>query len=357
MSAGDRVTLHVGTSKTGTTSIQHFLRANSDLLARHGLLYPRSPGRTRHMRLGLSIRSDEELARTSAWVVGDYPDPATFRRRFWRRLEREISERGLPRVLLSDEYLWRTRELGAVRAALERLTQDDLARVGVLVYLRRQDERLVSMYQQGVKSGETERLVTVARERRPEDYAARLSDWAGAVGPARLEVRRFERARFAGGNLHQDVLDALGLPLRAADMAVATARNESLAAEAVEYLRIYNLHRVENHGARPRMIDNRAVLPALMSQPGPTLTLPEAALADWFDLCAEANRAVARRYFGEDDLFGPPTRSSSTTTHQLLDPTRLDHYLDLTQVDAAERPAIRTIAEREAAAAGRSAGT
>lgn len=35
-----RVTLHIGTHKTGTTFIQHSLAANRDLLARHGVIYP-----------------------------------------------------------------------------------------------------------------------------------------------------------------------------------------------------------------------------------------------------------------------------------------------------------------------------
>ena len=40
------LTLHIGTGKTGTTSLQSFLRQNRPRLADAGWLYPRSPGRT-----------------------------------------------------------------------------------------------------------------------------------------------------------------------------------------------------------------------------------------------------------------------------------------------------------------------
>ena len=53
--------VHAGMGKTGTSSIQHFLRANETVLAQHGVLYPRSPGRRRHVRLGLFLTPDGEF--------------------------------------------------------------------------------------------------------------------------------------------------------------------------------------------------------------------------------------------------------------------------------------------------------
>src|SRR5215471_11213896 len=51
------VVLHVGMRKTGTSSIQFFLRDNREPLASRGVLYPTTPGRARHYRLSLSVKS------------------------------------------------------------------------------------------------------------------------------------------------------------------------------------------------------------------------------------------------------------------------------------------------------------
>jgi len=47
--------LHIGTGKTGTTSIQSFMNANRSRLAELGFLYPRTPGKVRHTRISLSV--------------------------------------------------------------------------------------------------------------------------------------------------------------------------------------------------------------------------------------------------------------------------------------------------------------
>lgn len=37
-------TLHIGTEKTGTTTLQSFLSKNRDALSKQGIIYPKSPG-------------------------------------------------------------------------------------------------------------------------------------------------------------------------------------------------------------------------------------------------------------------------------------------------------------------------
>ena len=47
----DECILHIGTEKTGTTSIQKFLATNRTLLKANGVLYPLSPGKVNHIGL------------------------------------------------------------------------------------------------------------------------------------------------------------------------------------------------------------------------------------------------------------------------------------------------------------------
>ena len=70
----DELVIHVGTDKTGTTSIQGFLRKNRAALAERGCLVPRSPGTTRHIRVGMFIMPDEDLVASQDWFRGEYGD-------------------------------------------------------------------------------------------------------------------------------------------------------------------------------------------------------------------------------------------------------------------------------------------
>src|ERR1700690_4476721 len=51
--------LHIGTEKTGTTSIQNFLSKNRPRLKKQGIIYPRSPGNQSQRDLTVYALGDE----------------------------------------------------------------------------------------------------------------------------------------------------------------------------------------------------------------------------------------------------------------------------------------------------------
>jgi hypothetical protein len=350
--------LHIGTGKTGTTSIQSFMNANRSRLAELGFLYPRTPGKVRHTRISLSVLPEENLDRAPAWHRQGFTSATEFRETVHRKLRRELARADLPNAILSDEALF-----GAKPVALDRIRQltDQLARsVKLVVYLRRQDDHLASRYQQVVKVGETRRLeerVRVLDLSGFYDYRAKLGRWEQAMGPATFAVRRFERASFADGSLHQDFLDTVGVDARADELEQVTQLNESLDAEAVELLRILNLFRVENEGARVGLIDNRKLVlglrSAIVADPGPTLTLSLPLLDEFMAQWEESNRAVARDFFDDPSgvLFRTPRKTSNITSNQVFDPARLDHYLELLELPEEMHAPLRRIVEREATTA------
>jgi hypothetical protein len=342
--------VHVGSGKTGTSSIQQFLRKNRDRLARLGTLVPRSPGDGRHVRLGLYIKSDDALDSRLSWRRTGFSSPAEFRADFRERLSAEITESGLPRVLMSDEGVYASSE-----EALGRLRDlaTDLARsLRLVVYLRRQDDFACSRYQQSVKTGCVLSLHDWLHDESTwlYDYAAWLDRFGQVLAPVDLVVRRFEREAFSGGSLLQDFVEAAGIDARAEDLAPVTSRNQSLDAESVEFLRLLNLHHVEEDGERPGLIDNRAVVPTLMkASAGPTLTLPDEVLDAFMARWEESNRAVATDVLGDQSgqLFRAPRKTRDTTTEQWLDPDRLPHFFELLELPEQMHAPLRRLAERE----------
>jgi hypothetical protein len=344
--------LHIGSGKTGTSSIQVLMHRNRDRLAKLGVLYPRTPGNVRHVRLGLFIRSDTELERQVSWRKQDLPSAAAFREEFERDLLAEFNDSRLPQALMSDEALYGSSHKSLTR--LRSLTDKISASLRVVVYLRRQDDHMVSRYQQVVKIGETRRLAERTRQldlSSTYDYYARLRAWRRLVEPTSIVVRRFERDSFVDGSLHQDFLDAAGIAARADDWEPVGMRNESLDAETVEFLRILNLYLVEHEGARAGVISHRKLVARLaQSSTGPTLTLPESVLDEFMDTWEKSNTAVAREFLGDArrPLFLAPRKTGNTTTEQHLDPARLDHFLALTELPEHMHAPLRSLVDQEA---------
>ncbi len=345
--------LHIGTGKAGSSSIQNFLRQNRDALFQLGVLLPQSPGQSRHARLSLFVKTDEELENSPEWRRQKQPDPAKFRKTFRRQLLTEIELSGAPRVMLSDEVLFGS-SVPALRR-LGRFTGRVADRLRVIAYLRRQDDHMVSRYQQGVKIGWVQRLSDWAQEDMTDlyDYHVRLRRHARLLDPDDLVVRRFEPDGFVGGSLYQDFLDAAGIDARAAEWEQGEFRNQSLDAESVEFLRLLNLYRVEDESATPGLIDNRALISRLVdASSGPVLTMPapflDAFMAQW----EETNQQVARDFLRDPsgELFSVPRKTGNTTVEQRLDPSRLDHFLALAQLPELMHAPLRALAEREAKA-------
>ncbi len=340
--------LHIGSGKTGTSSIQRLLRRNRPQLLEHGVLFPSSPGPRRHVRFGLFFKTDDELVETRPYRSQGHPSPEAFRDTFLTELFAEVEEARPGTLLISDEALY-----GSDRGSLARLrtfTDAHARRLRLVWYLRRQDDHLVSRYQQVVKTGETRTLAERTAEldhAKTYDYAARLDTWARLLEPDAFAVRRFERGAFVDDSLYADFLLAAGLDVPHGELTEVPSQNESLDAESVEFLRLLNLHLVRAEGAQVGMVNHRPLVARLSAgSTGPTLTLPDADLDEFMARWEESNREVARRYLGDDDvLFRVPRKTRGTTTEQRLDPDRLDHFLELTELAEDLHAPLRRLAE------------
>ncbi|UAL30085.1 hypothetical protein K8W59_00545 [Nocardioides rotundus] len=329
------------------------MNRNRDLLAATGTLYPATPGRARHALFTTFLTPDAELDDSAVWHRVKEQDPARFRRRFKRDLLAEVAASGLSSVLLSEETLFKSSE-GTLRR-LRRFARRNARSLRIVVYLRRQDDHLVSRYQQGVKIGEIRRLSDPTLHLDYSDvydYRGRLARIEEILEPDELVVRRYERDAFHRGSLYADFLRTVGVDLPEDGWELPEDRNVSLGAETVEFLRLLNLRRVHHAGARVGMIDNREIVRTLAVEPqGPTLTLPDPVLDDFMAQWADGNAEVARRWLGAGDgvLFRTPRRTAGTTPRQFLDPDRVDHFAGLLGLSEAERVPLRLLA-RDAAA-------
>ena len=302
--------LHIGTQKTGTTSLQHCLSANRERLLEQGFLYPSSPGDVNHVGITAYSRDEEkiDLIRKRCGIQSS-ADVRVYRRRLSQELNDEIEECRPSAVILSNEHLSaRVRSPVEVRRVAE-LCRSFANRVTIVVYLRNQVDYLVSWYNTLVKSGNSNSFdnLGVRRIERQVDYARMLAPWARVFGLENMQVRRFEVQDMKGGDIVEDFASIVGFETKR--LARADRLNQSLDVEALEFLRRFNSHfpRVRGERGNP---ERAGVVEYLLARPGGEgFRMSRAKALEIEERFRKSNREVNEKYFGSrhDPLFPPST--------------------------------------------------
>ncbi len=280
--------VHVGTHRTGTTSIQAFMHRNAAALARRGVLYPN--GVRRH--LGIMHRT---LELKEGSIVA-------------KALERKAEAAGAHTVVLSEEDVCKRTDLTPIEALAERFD------VRPVYFVRRQDLWLESWFSQNVK---WQWDATLAHRPWPDFLAGRDAfHWIHYDAA----VRRLE-GLFGADKAHVAVFDRALMP---EGPVAAFARIVGID-DPAGYGRLPSL----NHGFSPMMSEVMRRMPLDAAAPklrahitnacqaadeawqarhgrGPRHLMSPAERRAVMEGYAEGNAALARRRFGREDLFAEP---------------------------------------------------
>jgi hypothetical protein len=187
--------LHIGPHKTGTTAIQTFMRSNDELLAQHGIAYPKVPSdEYNHHAVVHGLRSPGLKDELLAWML----DVLAL-----------ADRRGCCTCVLSSEMFV---EGGIDIAGLVRsLSGVDIR---VVAYIRRPDEMWASAFSQLVVEPTVRRTERIDRSPLPYDcgYSTVFCKWMDHFGPDRMQLAPFDRRQWPGGNLLRDFLSMIGAP-------------------------------------------------------------------------------------------------------------------------------------------------
>lgn len=305
--------LHIGQSKTGTSSIQRVLGGQRAALAKLGVCYPVSPGWANHGMLPASLVPLSRLGHfnPALWDgIGAEARLAQFRRDFAAEMA------GLPEttrlVILSAEQcggLLTTRE---EITRLRDLLAPHAARIRVAIYLRRQDQHAASGYTQALRVAAINppALPKGGPERLPHyDYARMLDDWAAVFGEDAMLVRIFERASLVHGDAVDDFLALCDVPLQVPADHPDRQSNLSFTPAAIDLVRLLG----ERLKARPEGLRASSLLwrrfTAAVSEalPGRGWQPHPADAAAFLARFEQVNEAVRRRWFPDRPrLFAPP---------------------------------------------------
>ncbi len=299
-----RVYLHIGQTKTGSTSLQAFLHHNRAALSRLGVVYPQVPADdphpAQHRCLVQALHSGDDAL-----------EPAICT---WQFVLAQIESSAADAAVISEEMLWHLWEAHPHRreAALdwiaERLAPFD---VRIVCYLRPQHEWIESWFNQiarTVVDGSSQmgfgEFQAHAQQLGSFDYLRRTADWAARFGESRLIVRPYEPAH-TPIDVIDDFCDLIGLDAgRRAGLHRPDGLQQRLSMPACALSTHFNRHPAAAAFKRP-------FLDAVVSHaaeggdrrrhwlsPEQALTLQAA--------CEPGNSELARRFLGRDHLFVQP---------------------------------------------------
>lgn len=302
-----RCVLHIGTEKTGTTSVQGFLALNREALAERGYFVPVSlaaggdPAVLNSDLIATYARADNapvEFGRRGS-------DPSGFRALLAARLAAELAAApaGCHTMILSGEHCHSLLQAGFEVEGVRQLLAPFCADIRVLVYLRPQHEMALSAYGMMLRNGQAD-VVALPRfdgAERPRamgfgyfDHAALLARWAAEFGREALVPRLFAREALARGDIIDDVLVVLGIE---GGGFVRPARlNSNLAAPALRFLAGLNRALAGRSAAESARVRNWVLL---RLAPGSGILPGRDEVAAFMAQFAAGNEVVRAAWFAE----------------------------------------------------------
>ena len=300
------LTLHIGLSKTGTSSIQRTLAGQRAALQALGVYYPQSPGVVNHALLPASLVSDPGRLWAFNPAFWDGMAPCDRLERFTEAWREEMA--GLPawveRCVISSEMISGLLRDNDEVARLADLLRRDFDPIEVVVYLRRQDRHSASAYSQWLRNGIL-RPPSLPESTWAEnwllDYADLLKRFADNFGQAAVRPRIYERETLRNGDVLDDFLHATGIALNPPADAPSRQSNPSLRFEGQALLLMLARHLSAANGGKLRQSQQWIRLADTLSEslPGrgwrPTRNAARAYVAQF----AASNEDVRRTYFPE----------------------------------------------------------
>lgn len=236
-----KVFIHIGTEKTGSTTLQHFLESNEANLVRHQFSFLCDQDK------GYFFRSPDgrmaghfPVAACFSKTCPEYLPETHFKPRdaLFDDLLADIERTAGHVVLSAEHFSSRLRSANDIRYLKEALSAYD---THVVVYVRPQYEMLTSSYNTGVQCGRRDPFF-YSEDVRADPYFnhyALVKLWSGVFEPGKIIVRNFNS--LIQRDIRKDFLTIIGIDHQYG-FSFESNKNESLNAKHIELIRQANQH-------------------------------------------------------------------------------------------------------------------
>ena len=316
--------LHIGTEKTGTTSIQSTLRHNEEILKSHGVLFPNAPllGGNYSGFVYSFLDQDEMLTLLKQAGIGEAEGIFKNNPHFiLDALSQQIRASNCHTVVISSELLHSriTTEDEVMR--IREWAEKEFDEITVVCYLRRQVEMMISAFSTRLKEGGdvnamipelfTNFIEYLSKgEELPHyiDYKKILDLWSGQFPD--MVCREFSRETLIDGDVVKDFFALIAPEFDYSQLEIPQEQNQSLDGKVLELLAHINQHisKFTDNNINTRY----TTLVRFFEQiPVETKMLPSLEMATMFqDFFKKDNAYIEKKYFNGKAIFKAPMKFS-----------------------------------------------
>lgn len=286
--------VHVGTQKTGSTSIQAFLSTQQKELYKRGINFVKA-GRNRDAHNKIAITEKRG-------------DVAPILHEVLQEIERHD---GFINVLSSEMFFRHSLS----QALDQHWPQQIKDRVRPIAYIRRQDKFLEAMYKQALKNGRFKGSPEEFIIRKGDSifYSSVLDRFAEVFGKNAMIVRPFEPANFPDGNIVSDFASHIGIDVKDEITDLPKKSNPTLSYEVSYLLGILNQSTDVNTRQIIRYLSQNPVEGAIRS--GDCYSYDQR--KDILHRCSADNAYVLKEYCSELDRLFDETDLDANSEEQM----------------------------------------
>ena len=214
-----KIFIHIGTEKTGTSSIQKNLNLNREELIKKRYYIPTSPGLENHRKLSAYSLSKDKFDDFHMFNhISTLEEKEEFEKKFIIEFQKEITNKlnDYDYLILSSEHfhsrLRSEEELYKLKNSLAVID----AEIKIIIYLRPQIDVAISHYSTSLKNGGTETLeefivTNCSLENYYYNYEEILALWAKVFGKENIIARLYDKNELFNNDLIDDFMNILNL--------------------------------------------------------------------------------------------------------------------------------------------------
>lgn len=300
--------LHIGTEKTGTTTIQNFLHQNRALLLEHGTLFPKSLGTPNNRSLPFIVNGQDPEDDYSFFLFkGGRSRYHRFVKARTRSFQKELKNKKHSKVLFSSEHLHsrltKREQLVNLKSFLE---EQGFASIRVLVYIRDPLEAAISLYATALREGSVLDEVPMPTNfywQNLCDHKQTFDRWSDIFGTSNIIMRLFQKEDFVHHDLIQDFISAAGLP---PDIPYTYPKSANTSLNRTGLLLLRHLNALAPQYTKKRMGDDATTLIGLLERfcSGPSPRPSQEVISAYHDSFRCSNEAIRKAFFPEkNQLF------------------------------------------------------
>ncbi len=324
----ERILLHIGTEKTGTSSIQHFLSRNRAALAAEGFVYPQFTGANGGSQWGVVAAVLKRPWKTEIGVrlgIRDEGSADSYRQQLLEAFDDELLAcPGRHTLILSSEHFHSRLRAPARLQALKHLLARWSDNAHILVYFRRQDRVAISHYSTRLKSGQAEPRVFRPVTDNPlpyyYDYERIYTNWSRVFGEDAVQAGLFAPQHLAGGDLLTDFCRRVGITEKGKTRPPRI--NESLSETGVQLMLELNRQWPKQPLSDPNPSREQLVANIAREHPGRNFPATRTQAQAFYAHFTASNARLAREVFPE--LEGPIFDEDFSDYPEVLTPPQED---------------------------------